>query len=135
MLLIQTMWRRYKDIKHYRWEQLVTLWAEALKALIPDAQPGNKKAVKKAKELEGRYMRVDRDGLLREHLKAAQRQYYVDIHNYINANRAFRRGIKAFIHSKLKKGEAVYLSGAPDFHFMLTVPEAQKLMLEAAPNA
>lgn len=126
------MWRRYRDIKHSRWELLTALWNDALKALIPETQSGNKKAVKKAKELEAKYLRVDRDGILKEHLKAAQRQYYLDIHSYVNANRGFRRGIKAFIQAKMKKGEAVYLSGAPDFHYMLTVPEAQKLMLEAA---
>ena len=126
------MWRRYKDIKRARWERLVALWAEALKALVPEAPPANKKAVKKAKDLEAKYMRVDRDGLLKEHMKAAQRQYYAEIEGYVNSNKAFRRGIKAFIQSKLKKGEAVYLSGAPDFHYMLTVPQAQQLILEAA---
>jgi hypothetical protein len=129
------MWRRYKDIKRTRWERLVALWAEALKALVPETQPGNKKAVKRAKDLEVKYMRVDRDGILKEHLKTAQRQYYLDIHNYIHSNKAFRRGIKAFITAKLKKGEAVYLSGAPDFHYMLTVPEAQKLILDASANS
>ena len=129
------MWRRYQGIKNRRWERLIALWTEALKALIPETPPGNKKALKRAKDLEAQYMRVDRDGILREHLKAAQRQYYLDIHNYIHSNKAFRRGIKAFITAKLKKGEAVYLSGAPDFHYMLTVPAVQKLILDASANS
>ena len=129
--LIQFMWRRYADIKRNRWELLVTRWTEALQGLIPSTNGMNKKAVKRVKELEAKYMRVDRDSILKEHLKSAQRQYYKDIHKYITANKAFRRGIKGFIYAKLKKGEAVYLSGAPDFHYMLSTAEIQKLILEA----
>ena len=133
--LIQFMWRRYRDIKRTRWTQLQSVWSEALKSLTPDLHSANKKTIKRFKELEAKYMRVDRDSILTEHLKSAQRQYYVDIHRYITSNKAFRRGIKAFIYAKLKKGEAVYLSGAPDFKYMMSVEDVQKLILEATNGA
>ena len=126
------MWRRYKTIKQERMERLAGLWTEAIRLLLPEPQPNNKKASKKAQELESKYLRLDRDSILRAHLKTCQRQYYVDISSYIKANKAFRRGIKAFIVAKMKKGEAVYLSGAPDFKYLVGVAEVQKWVLEAA---
>lgn len=128
------MWRRYKDIKRIRWGKLITIWTKALKALIPEYQPDDKKAAKQAKHLQAKYMRVDRDGILKVHLKAAQRQYYVDIHNYINCSKAFRKGVKAFISTTLEKKKGVFFSGAPDFQYKLTVSQAQKLIIEASNN-
>ena len=113
---------------------LITVWAKALQTLIPETQPGDKKGIKQAKHLEAKYKRIDRDSILKKHLKAAQQQYYLNIRNYINCSKAFRKGVKAFISTTVEKHKAVFISGAPDFQYKLTVPQAQKLILDAYHN-
>ena len=132
MRLIQEMWARYLAVKRARLERLERLWEDGIKGLVQAVVPPGRKTSKQSKELDSRLRRIDRTKVLTSYLQSCQRQYYQRISAYIHASKAFRQGVKAFIYAKLKKGETVYLSGAPDFVYWVSVGDMQKMIQTSA---
>jgi hypothetical protein len=130
--LIQSAWRHYSEVKRGRLEKLIQVWNEVLGRLLVQSAQKNAKRVRRTKEVDNRYMKIDRNRVLLRYLKTCQTQYYQAISAYVQANKHFRKGVKAFIFAKLKKGEDVYLTGAPDFKYELTPEEMEKLIQDTA---